>query len=136
MSLLPFQAIWFIGVIFAWVGILAADGSLAELGEMSFTNPIGQAAFVVFSLTPPLTLFALRKKQRPTLYAAVFANVTSLLYSMAAVLKELNPSNAMILLALFAPVVGVLGSLGGLSTLLPLLRQKEEGASSDEAAPK
>jgi hypothetical protein len=121
MALLPFQAIWFIGVIFAWLDILLAERPMEELAEISFDNLVGQLSFLIFSITPLFTLFGLLKKQRLVLYAALFGNAVSLLFSFAAAIAQLDPSNAMILLALFAPVVGVLGSIGGLSTIRPVL---------------
>jgi hypothetical protein len=130
MALLPFQAIWFIGAIFIWLKILGEDDPLATLAEVSFDSIIGQGAFLVFSITPPLTFFALNRDTPLRLRIAGVANGISLLYSIAAFFAEADASNAMILLALFAPVVGILGSVGGLNVTMKKLNESKPDADS------
>jgi len=124
------QIFWLLFVVFHWAtGI--SSGNLAEaLNVLSYGNIMGVFAAIIFSITPVITLPALLRKTRVPLISALACNIISLIYGIAILVVEGDPSNDMALLAVAMPLVTVAASavsLIGIAKMLKALPNQAHG---------
>ena len=77
-----------------------------------------------FCITPFITLLSLRRISAPLLIGAMVLNLASLIFGATEFFHEIDPSNAMIVLALAIPSMTVVAATLGVLTLASLLKSQ------------
>jgi hypothetical protein len=85
---------------------------------------IGMMLGASFCITPFITLLAFRRITAPLLIGAVILNLASLIFGATEFFHELDPSNAMIVLALAIPSMTVVAATLGVLNLASLLKSQ------------
>lgn len=92
-------------------------------------HPIGITLGVAFCLAPFSTLLALYRPSALLFIIAVTMNLLAAIFGANEFIKELDPNNAMILLAIAIPLTTVVAAAFGIASLV-LLRKGIIGAES------